>query len=271
MTMVAIGAIAAAMAFILDLFGETEKNVAKDTQIASYRNFTESVKEALFTGEDCTKMLNLPIDNFTAGFVTPTPADDLNLPAANFAIPNLSNWGQSVVLNYNYGKKIGPIKFEADPNNRWKIGSLSIYDVRLKVYSGTIIRQNIQFDAPNSPKLIAARGLLAIIPEEPKIPLQNKNYSDLTIDVMVYYTSGANPRLVGCFQPEGAAEFCVKEGGAYNPDPTLTTDRRCQPDLYCRVHSSGVRNTSTGCPAPYQPYQVGSGRFMCQWCNTNKL
>lgn len=290
--LVTLASIGAAAAYILNLSSEAEKHLSREVKIENYKTIVQSIKDSLYTGTNCTAALGLP-RNLSNSLIILPPDDMRNyVPNPFFPLPP-SNLGARVSLNLGYGTAPGPIEFKLLPIQRWRANGVAMEDVRLRVDPTRVLRTNIRW-VGSSTFMNAALGEITLIPSDPDIPLASGKYRDLRIKTLVYYyMQGGVPRVVGCFDPEGPANLCTANGGAYNPSPGIPEDQRCQPDLYCFAHTRRIVTNPSQCPAPYTARSIGalvitqgiphlnpdgtlnmSGthasafeeRYLCQWC-----
>lgn len=259
--------ISAAAVYVMNLSKESDKKVTANSRVLSYSSLVTIVANKLHSGTTCTDVL---------------PG------ASGLDISNAFNEnGISIQLDLQLALNRKPLRkpscpiCHARPNDkrclscpdRWFVhGGTSVKDVVLVVKER--LREPVQLDILNDPKLVAAVGYIFIVPNHSGVGVglsQNKRYR---IPIFLYYQRQGRQKIMrACFNPASEAMICTSMGGAFNWKQNLPEDQRCQPDLNCFSFKSGMTNSSN-CPAPYRAAPVGwNGHqlYLCNWCNVNGL
>jgi hypothetical protein len=241
--MMAVGAVIATLGYyLLSLSHLQNKEIVRDRAISSYWHLIKSVQLKLDNPYVCTTVLS-GLD-VTSAF---TPA------------------GQSIVLNLSLGTSPAPIQ------NGWKsVEGTTVQKILLKI-SPTPVRAKVRRDVAAPLNLTAADAEIWIYPDN-KGPVVSTTSKELIIPIMIYYEIvGAQKFIRNCFGKYSEAALCTNEGGAFNGDPAVLPELRCEPDIACLNQKNGILNNSTSCTLPYKPYSVGPNLFMCLWCNQNVM
>lgn len=253
LVLVVCSLVGAAAVYLMNISKETDKKITNDARVLSYNSLVTMVSNKLHTGKNCTQAF-----------------------PSNFNISGAFNRdGMSIELDLqlDINKKI--LRKPIDPNKRdvWFLaGGTIVKDVRLFVHEK--VRAPVRLAFPNSPLMTAAKGYIQIIPGHPGVGINLIRNRNLRIPIFLYYTGTAgNVRLISCGPPNGEAYFCTSLGGAYDDNAT-SEDTRCQPDRTCFAFKSGMVQSVSACPAPYQAQPVGymgAQLYLCEWCNPNLL
>ena len=263
--MAAMGALGGASFLVSEMMSGNDKVIKKDSGVEAYKQLVDLVRKNLYAGNNCTAALGKT--NSRSG---------IDLTGAILGTAK----GSELTLALN----IGDSSVVMAPGWRTKTGA-QIKALRLKI--DNVARPMIRF--PGDPVLKnSAYATLYVEPDQKGINIYKKDasgkyiYDNLFIKLFVYYEDSlvGGKQLVSCFDPTSDAAFCTLAlGGTYNPDPAVSSDKRCMPDLQCFPYKNGVieklAGGNAGCPEDkdakgnylYKATQVGAKYVMCNWCN----
>jgi hypothetical protein len=267
LVLVVCSVIGAAAVYLMDLSKESEKKITADARVLSYNSLVTLVTNKLHSGTTCTDVL--------------PKTNGLDISSA------FDEDGMSVELDLKLNinprilKKPNCPICTSQPNHkdcvtcpdRWYLqGGTSIKDVLLVVNER--VREPVQLDIDNDPKLVAATGYILIMPNHGGVGFKLSRNKHYKIPIFLYYERQGGQKIMrACFNPNGEALFCTSIGGAYNWKEALPDNQRCQPDLTCFAYKSGI-STSQFCPPPYKRAPIGwtgNQLYLCNWCNRNGL
>jgi hypothetical protein len=252
LVLILCAAIGAASFYLMGQGSETEKKVSGDARVLSYKLLVNAVKAQIHLGNICTNTLQ-----------------NLNINQA------FNNDGMSIELdlklemNRKVLRKIDP----SNPKDVWFLqGGTSIKDVRLFVQERVF--SPVLFDSLTEPPLVAAKGYILIIPGHTGVGVHLPRNRGYRIPIFLYYSvSGGNKTLHSCFDTAGEAAICTASGGAF--DYRQEGLMKCQPQLRCLSSKHGIVSDQSLCIQPFKPlligYVSGASRYICEWCNVNKI
>lgn len=259
--------IGAAAVYLMDLSKESEKKISADARVLSYNSLVKIVTNKLHSGTTCTDVLpkttGLDISNaFNEDGISVEL--DLQLPIN----PRPLRRPNCPICDTNPNHK----DCVTCPDRWFLVGGTSIKDVRLVITER--VREPVQLDILNDPKLVAAMGYILIMPNHGGVGFKLTRNKHFKIPIFLYYQrQGAQKIMRACFDPNGEALFCTSINAAYNWKSSLPANQRCQPDRTCFAYKSGI-STSSYCPAPYKVSPIGwtgNQLYLCNWCNQNTL
>jgi hypothetical protein len=250
MSMIALGGIAV---YVSGVASNSQKVLHKNARSEAYREVISMVRSNLYAGNNCS--LALGRRGATGGiklinaFTPTTDGDDIQIPMT-----------------------VGDTNLIMGPGWKSKHG-IEIESMRLKI-DGAARTAPIRLHGDPVPKY-ASYATLYVSPKNNVANLKKQERdgtllnTNLFIKLFVYYEEIDGERLLySCSDPSGEAAFCTTSlQGAYNPDPTVASEFRCQPDLSCFHYKSGIISGSASCPSPYTRRAVGQNHATCTWCN----
>jgi uncharacterized membrane protein YgcG len=248
-----------------------EKIILTNEQITSYRNLIYSLRQQLYSANNCTKILG---KNGTLSLTTAAFGNRGSMPVIGQLVEldlgaqsPFSNANRSIIGSTNPGDM-------NDPSKWWRIaGGTSIRAAYLKIHKDELVRGPVVMTTQNR-AMLAAKAELILLPGHGGVNPIFRGRADtgnvdreykLRIQFLAYFNAGT---LFGCFDPQGAAANCTYMGGTYNPADSVASNMRCEPDLTCFMPNPGI--TSGSCPLPCRPVVVSPTKTACQWCNLNR-
>lgn len=226
---------------ISKMFSDSDKVLKKDMRVVSYRQLIDITRKNLYAGRNCTAAL---VGQDISGALVPGGKADIHIPL-------------------NLGDK--PIDLKS--GYRAPSGT-SVKSVKLQI--DKVARVNVR--VPGIANQTAAYATVFVEPDHPGVNLLAKDASGklvnepLFIKMFVYY--GSDKKITSCFDPASDATFCtVSLNGAYKDDPSVSSDKRCNPDLQCFTAKSGIQPMGAPCPAGFSSVKVGTAFQICNSCN----
>lgn len=232
--------------FISGLMSDNQKVITNDARIAAHIRLVDLVRRNLYEGRNCTAALGGKQIN--DALIAGGQGADIDLPIT-----------------------VGNTTALMQPGWRASSGT-DIKSIKLKI--NNTARPEVRIHSETVDK-VAAYATLTIEPDLRGLNVYKKKpsgeyvYKDLHIDLFLYYeVQGANKELFSCYGPSSEAAICtVALQGAYNADPSIDSELRCQPDLQCFNYKNGIRPAGSACPAPFVAKKVGSSMQTCSWCH----
>lgn len=264
LAMTAFAAMGAGAFMLGDIFINNNEVLRKDARTESYRHLVESVRKNLFAGNNCTMALGSAAGSGRVIAAAMTPGGI----GAPIDIP----------------MKLGDEQMLLGPNWKAKTGT-SIKRIMVQLAKPgrkdplTGLESNVRLTlSPGNTKILKAGYFRIIIePDHKGINVWKKDDAgkyvneNLFIPIYAYYDATTS-EIYSCFDPSSDATFCTEVmKGAYNHDPNLASDLRCQPDLQCFQAKGGVLDAGLPCDLPYKPLKIGKTSQMCTWCHEDPI
>jgi hypothetical protein len=184
-------------------------------------------------------------------------------------------------IQLSYGGTAGPITGDWNsPEVGAKVGKIQFtLELRALLPKSTPAEvpkpRTISYDWPNLPNPTPNQyqkfyGFL-------EVHFQDDRWNPLALGRPIPLTVILDPttnKIHQCHGQKSIAEACESLGGSYDVSNRSREELRCNPDLICFNHKSGLVKNKADCVAPYMAMEVGridgEQMFMCNWCNRNR-
>jgi hypothetical protein len=259
MAMMGLTALSGAAYVISTQMSDSDKILQRDARIESYRELVGMIRNNLYAGNNCTEALGK----------TPAKAG-VALSASGLSLTGSIESGDMLNFQMKLNSSVYNLGLTS-PGQMFTRNGIRVNEIRFKLEDQVRNEVRIIGDAVNKK---AAFANMIIIPENKSINILKKDlagnyvYKDLFIKLFVYYEDdGSGTKIYSCSDPSSEAAFCsISLKGAYTHDLTKKSEERCQPDMQCFSHKTGISPVGSACPEPFIATPVGRNFQICNWC-----
>lgn len=276
----AAAAIAGAGMMMGELFVNAEDVIKKDNRVNSYVHLVDTFRKNIYAGNNCTAVFaNGSAQRQAAGVGNINFASAMSVSLED--LPGMPQASRPMIKDLGVDISV-PVRFDESVTvmgSGWKAKTGTsikaihlIGERRVKLPAPmTSTERTVRYPAnvsnPSGPlvDLKAADAYIVIEPDHKGINVWSPENKKFWIKIYVYYAPDGS--IHSCYDPNSEAAFCTETlKGTFVNDPTLSSDKRCRPDLGCFTYKSGLIAKNEQCPAGYNSTDVGGNLKTCSWC-----